>query len=442
MAPATPAASAALLPLPLPLPLPSPVCTPRATPVTTGLALTGTKVLSPRTNELTFASRAMNGPGRALVTLPASYAANPTRRYPVLYLLHGHGGGGPLDWFRHGVESIIANTDVIVVTPDGGYDGFYSDWYGTDLDGHTPAPAPAWETFHIRELLPWVDAAYRTRADRDHRAVAGNSMGGFGAMSYAARHPELFVAAGAFSGAVNPLLFWPVGASVYLLAPNLPDQKAPDLCIWGDPITQYVRWADHNPTSLAGNLEATALYQRTGDGTPGRYDDVVAKQPSPGGVLNEFGINLMNGDFDRALRDAGIAHRATFEHGIHDWPYWLDDLREFLPIATAAFANPPAAPPLVPFDFTSGAADFSAWGWRFRPDHADQAALVRVQDVEASGLHLFGDGIVRVDTAPLYSPGATYVINGVRHVVDAGGRLHFDAPARPRGAYTGIVASF
>ncbi len=44
----------------------------------------------------------------------------------------------------------------IVVMPEGGSQGWYTDWYGTDLDGHTPDPPPAWETFHLRELIPWI----------------------------------------------------------------------------------------------------------------------------------------------------------------------------------------------------------------------------------------------------------------------------------------------
>src|SRR5438128_1855963 len=64
------------------------------------------------------------------------------------------------------------------------------------------APA-AWETYHMRELIPWIDSHYPTVADRSGRAIAGLSMGGFGAMTYAAKHPDLFAAAGSFSGAVD-----------------------------------------------------------------------------------------------------------------------------------------------------------------------------------------------------------------------------------------------
>ena len=402
----------------------SPICTPRTIAPNVGLTVTSAPPTGSGT--YTFASQAMGGAVHEVVRLPRGYTS--TKRYPVLYLLHGHGGGGYLDWTRHGVDNVIGNLPLIVVMPEGGYDGFYSDWYGRDIVNAkvkgAAGPIPAWETFHIRELIPWVDATFATIASRDGRAIAGNSMGGFGAMSYAARHPDMFVAAGAFSGAVNSTLLSPVGPLVQAPAANVADQQLPDNCIWGDPVTQDTRWRDHDPTVLANSLRTVALYQRVGDGTPGRYDDFVAKQPSPGAVLNEFGIDLMNRNFDLALKRAGIAHKATFEHGIHDWPYWLDDLREFLPIATNAFAHPPPAPPNAAFAYASAASVFSVWGWTFRSDQPDETSLVQLTRVGRDGLSVRGTGTLRVDTAALFTPGRAYVINGTKQKADATGRLH------------------
>ena len=59
---------------------------------------------------------------------------------------------------------------VVVVMPDGGYNGWYSDWYGSDRAAHMSV-APAWETFHLRELLPYIDAHYRTISARRARAL-------------------------------------------------------------------------------------------------------------------------------------------------------------------------------------------------------------------------------------------------------------------------------
>ena len=86
--------------------------------------------------------------------------------------------------------------------------------------------------------------------------------------------------------------------AITLMLSNLPDQKPPDLCIWGDPVTQDVIWRDHDPTELARNLGGLFLYQATGNGIPGPYDDPA--KPNPSSSLNEFGINLMNQAFDQA----------------------------------------------------------------------------------------------------------------------------------------------
>jgi S-formylglutathione hydrolase FrmB len=429
---------AAVLPIATPA-VPSPPCTAAAAPVPVGLHLDRSTPMTPRATDLTFTSAAMHGPVHAVVLLPPDYGADAARRYPVLYLLHGHGGGGYLDWPRHGVESVVGDLPAIVVMPQGGYDGWYSDWYGTDVDGHTPSPAPAWESFHLRELVPWIDATYRTIPARRARAVAGNSMGGFGAMSYAARHPDLFAVAGAFSGAVDPLLVYPAGSLAYWLVPNLADAQPPDLCIWGDPVAQHTRWIDHDPARLAPNLRLTTLYMRTGDGTPGRYEDVAAKQPSPGAVLNEFGIGLMNHDLDRALTREGVAHAVTYEAGIHDWPYWLDDLREFLPIMRTAFDAPRPEPPRAPFAYRSGAARFSVWGWTFATAHADESDLLTVTQVSRSGLRAFGHGQVTVDSAPWFVAGRRYSVNGASVMASNDGRLHFTLTARPSGATVAIT---
>jgi S-formylglutathione hydrolase FrmB len=417
---------------------PSPICVPRATPAAAGLTVTSATPVKnhPHVTDVTFTSRALNGTVHADVLLPASYDPHGPRRYPVLYLLHGH-GGSHADWTNHDVDRVIGDLPVIVVMPDGGYDGFYSDWYGTDVDGHTPAPAPGWETFHIRELLPWVDATFKTIADRRGRAVAGLSMGGFGAMSYAARHPDLFVAAGSFSGAVDTDLDYPVGGTGMVGVANLPDRKQPDGCIWGDPLTQDVVWRDHNPTELARNLSGLSLYLAAGNGQPGRHDD--PSSPSPSGAATEFGIFFMTTSFDKALTDAHIAHTTNlYGAGTHSWPYWLDDLREFLPRMQSAFAAPPAAPPAVGFAYESAASPFSVWGWSFTP-HRDAAEMTYLHDVTARGLSVTGSGVLSVVTPPLYRRGRFYAVRGAQaHYVfvraDGRGRLHFNVDLGPSHA--------
>lgn len=131
------------------------------------------------------------------VLLPSDYAANATKRYPVLYFLHGASDdpGNPALAY----PALTATQKMITVIPDGGRRGWYANW----LDQNTAAGAQNWENFHINQVIPFIDANFRTNATRGGRAVAGLSMGGFGSLHYAQNHPELFSQVGAFSGAVD-----------------------------------------------------------------------------------------------------------------------------------------------------------------------------------------------------------------------------------------------
>lgn len=127
------------------------------------------------------------------VWVPPNYDSD-TTRYPVVLLLHG--GLGDFRWWHQsgGLLEVAREARAIVVMPDGGHAG----WYSNNVAGIT-GPRK-WENFHLDQLLPWVDAHYRTRGDAAHRAVAGFSMGGFGALKYVAKRPELFSAVSAYSG--------------------------------------------------------------------------------------------------------------------------------------------------------------------------------------------------------------------------------------------------
>ena len=423
---------------------PGQTCVPRAAPPAVGLSLVSAQPVDGRISDLTFASRAMSGTVHADVMLPASYDPSGATRYPVLYLLHG-ASGNHTDWVVQGnVERIVGSLPVIVVMPDAGSGGWYSDWFAGDPSTGT-SDAPGWETFHLRELLPYIDRHYPTIAARRGRAIAGLSMGGFGTMSYAARRPGLFAAAGAFSGAVDTDGAYLPGASGPVLEAGI------DSCIWGDPTTNDVVWRDHNPTELARNLAHTSLFLASGNGAPSRTEDYTNTE----GQVIEAVIYQANLDFNGALNARGIAHTTDFYGaGIHDWPYWQDDLRAFLPRMMAAFAHPPAAPPAVPFSYESADQRFSAWGWDVQARRA-VTEFVYLSDVDASGLDVAGSGTLRVDTAPLYAPGTAYSVaetitgtaatgtgageaeaNGAvsvarTPVADAAGRLHFDVDLGP-----------
>lgn len=133
------------------------------------------------------------------IVLPADYYSSPGKRYPVLYLLHGS-PGDPCDYFNSSLFpqfNAVKNTSgMITVIPDGGARSWYSNW----RDQSTQAGAQNWENFEIDQVIPFIDANLRTVADRQHRAIAGISMGGFGALHLAQLHPDLFGQVASLSG--------------------------------------------------------------------------------------------------------------------------------------------------------------------------------------------------------------------------------------------------
>jgi S-formylglutathione hydrolase FrmB len=412
----------------------SPICVARAAPAPIGLRLVDTTPFPghPRALDLTFVSAALGGVAvHVAVLLPVGYDAHGRTRYPVLYLLHGH-GGSYRDWLDHGADAVVGDAPLITVMPEGGYDGWYTDWFGSPLTSPSDI-APGWETFHIDELMPWIDAHYPTVGNRQGRMIAGLSMGGYGAMSYAARHPELFGAAGSFSGAVDLDLDYPVGAIGEGMGSNLPDRRPPDVCVWGDPLTQDVIWQDHDPTPLAGNLHGVAVFVASGNGLPGRYDS--ASSPDPNAMLTEVGVDQMSRALVAALHGDGMQPATYFYgNGTHTWPYRMDDLRVFLPWARQALAHATAGPPAGAFSYSSADTTFGAWSWRFSITRTVRE-FCYLDRVAAGGLSVRGSGLLHVITAPLYRPGERYRISSVAGSAivraDRLGRLRFDIDLGP-----------
>jgi len=366
-----------------------------------GLRLTGDRRLDARLHELTLHTTAVpGGATHVRVLLPAGYARS-HRRYPVLYLLHG-----ALDddtaWTEKGdAEALTAGLPLIVVMPDSGTGGGYTEWFGG---------GPRWERYHVDELIPFVDRRYRTVARRGGRAVAGLSMGGFGAMSYAARHPDTFAFAAAFSGAV--------------------DTNDPvDVAITGDTpfgprATQEIRWRAHNPWDLAANLRGLRLVLRTGDGaTTGDAVETV--------------VHRMNVSFHDRLDALGIASTwDDYGPGTHTWPYWQRDLRETLPQIMATFAHPPAPPRRVTFRAVE--PTYRAYGWRVR---VRRPALEwsELSGASRRGFTLRGSGTASVTTPRFFAPHARVRAGGVVRRADARGRLHVPVtlgPGNPQQALT------
>ncbi len=130
---------------------------------------------------------------KAVVLLPDTY--NKSKRYPVVYLLHGYS-----DNYRRwpNAASVKQASDLyqqIIVCADGGFSSWYWD---SPID-----PTCQYETYIAKELTTWIDTHYSTIPNAKARAIAGLSMGGQGALYLAIKHPDVFGATGSMSGGVD-----------------------------------------------------------------------------------------------------------------------------------------------------------------------------------------------------------------------------------------------
>jgi diacylglycerol O-acyltransferase/trehalose O-mycolyltransferase len=274
-----------------------------------GARIVDVATINDRTRDLTIESRAV-GTTHARLLLPARFEADGSRRWPVLYLLHGASDSYE-SWTRStDVEQLTAATNLLVVMPEAGDHGYYSDWWNGGKGG-----PPMWETFHTVELRQLLERNWRAG---DRRVVAGLSMGGMGAMSYAARHPGVFVAAASFSGVLDT----PLGG-------------VRDRAIWGDPKVQADVWREHNPTDLVPKLRGLALYMSYGDGQPGPLEAAIGVDEL------ERRISRENEHFLARLQDAGIAVTVdAYGAGTHAWPYWERALHRSMPLLLDALGEP------------------------------------------------------------------------------------------------------
>ena len=147
---------------------------------------------------LVVRSAVMERSYKAAVVLPASYTKTKSA-YPVLYLLHGaYGHFG--DWLIKPTDKMLLHQladqyNIIIVTPEGGSFSFYLD--------SPENKASQFETYITKDVINAIDQTYRTVNKKEGRAITGLSMGGHGALYLSAKHPELFIAAGSMSGAVD-----------------------------------------------------------------------------------------------------------------------------------------------------------------------------------------------------------------------------------------------
>jgi S-formylglutathione hydrolase FrmB len=272
-----------------------------------------------RARDLTIDSPAV-GIANVRLFLPSGFDAQSSTRWPMLYLLVGSGGDGT-EWTDIAdVGAMTAQTGVLIVIPDAGVGGYYTDWWNGGNGGR-----PMWETFHLVELRQLLERNWHAG---DKRAVAGYSMGGYGAMEYAERKPGMFVFAASYSGVLDPYG-----------GPGFRQLENPPNALWGDPVAQADIWKTQDPTTNAAALQGTGLYVAYGNGDVGPLDGGQASPWDPTGAV-ERECATESAAFVQRL--AALKIPVTVEAygpGTHFGPYFERDLQRSLPLILEALGE-------------------------------------------------------------------------------------------------------
>lgn len=246
------------------------------------------------------------------VLLPPSYDTEKSRRYPVLYFLHGlgdneqffiHTGGFNLVedlWEQHQLA------DFLIVTPQGA-----ASFYVNSHDGRR-----RYEDFFLEEFLPGIEKRYRTETGRTNRGIAGISMGGYGALHIAFRRPQLFGAVEAHSAALLERL------------PNVAARDARQMGrlrvlgdAFGNPFDAAF-WNANDPLTIARTASLAGLKV---------YFDC--------GSEDDYGFDGGAEALDKLLTSRRIPHEFHLYPGGHDWTYFAQHLPASLEFQSHAFAS-------------------------------------------------------------------------------------------------------
>ncbi len=257
-----------------------------------------------RVEAVKFESKLVGKPLPYNVVLPPLYDAPEMRavRYPVIYLLHGLGGGAG-DWVsnRARLAAHAAAYRFIIVTPEGA-DGWYTD--------SATVPTDKFETYILEELIPDVERRYRALATRDARAVAGLSMGGYGALKFGVKHPQTFIFAASLSGAFAAASW---------------DANDPSLLAFVKPSVARTYGAMDSPTRRENDL-----FKLFSDLPPERF-------PALPFIYFDCGTEDFLIDSNRALSELLLRRKIPHEYrqlpGAHSWPYWDAQVQEVLKLA-------------------------------------------------------------------------------------------------------------
>jgi S-formylglutathione hydrolase FrmB len=373
-----------------------------------GITVGASRWISARTLEVDISTAkvapvAVNGPNRVRITFPDDYFTSGTTRYPVLYLLHGGAGGNSAQWTTGGgaEEQITAGQPLITVMPDGGKVGWFTNWVNQSQG------AQNWADFYLDQVIPWIDANLRTIPTKAGRAIAGLSMGGFGAVRFAQDRPDLFAYVGSFSGAVDlgdsgTRTVITEQATQYGFNPYGP---------FGNPFWPFdTTWNKLNPLNRAARLQgvAVALYAGAGSNDADVLEGTMrASADRFHAALDAAGVPNFYWMYGRPGGPWGC-------DGGHNFGCWNFALADFVPRIMTVLQHPgsppppPPANPVVDGDFE--AAGLGPWACNASCGADHGAGLAHTGA---------GNGWVRNNTGwndvhqtIAVSPNSTYVVTG------------------------------
>jgi S-formylglutathione hydrolase FrmB len=281
------------------------------------LAIAPSLFAAGRTECRSLDSKILSHPVAYCVFLPPSYDSNPARKYPVLYFLHGLGESAQT-LLGSGGWNLIENLweekqigDFVIVAPSAD-----RSFYVNSFDGKV-----RYEDFFIREFITFVESHYRIEGQRRYRGITGISMGGYGALRFAFKYPQVFGSVSAHSAALVAKLP-PVQASS-------PQEEALAHTMgtaFGIPFNMPF-WDKNNPFTLVENgARATGVQI---------YFDC--------GTEDQFGFDAGAQAFHQLLTAKKIPHEFHLYPGGHDWSYFAEHFPASLKFHSRAFgASPPS----------------------------------------------------------------------------------------------------
>ncbi len=246
------------------------------------------------------------------IVLPPTFDADQARRFPILYFLHGL-GDNEQSFVHTGAWNLLEDMreksevkDFLIATPEAS-----STFYINSKDGKE-----RYEDVLLQEFFPYIEKHYRVAPGRRNRAISGISMGGYGALHLAFRHPEMFSSVSAHSAALIDKLPKFLGAR----SPQSPRSRVLG-GVFGDP-PDPAFWEKNSPIALArkANLAGLQIYFDCGD-------------------QDDFGFESAAAALDKVLTSRHIPHEFHIYPGRHDAPYFAEHLPASLAFHSRLFAK-------------------------------------------------------------------------------------------------------